>query len=90
MKSLLQCTILDAMASSEITLEAVPSIGEVSPEDWDACANPGKACNGHGKGSSSGLPGDSAGFLKPAYNPFVSHAFLAAVEKSGSATIRTG
>jgi predicted N-acyltransferase len=90
LKSLLQCTILDAMASSEITLEAVPSIGEVSPEDWDACANPGKACNGHGKGSSSGLPGDSAGFLKPAYNPFVSHAFLAAVEKSGSATIRTG
>ena len=83
------------MASSEITLEAVPSIGEVSPEDWDACANPGKAliekaCNRHGKGSSSGLPGDSAGLLKPAYNPFVSHAFLSAVEKSGSATIRTG
>src|SRR4051795_10169490 len=78
------------MAPSEITLEAVPSIGEVSAEDWDACANPSKACNGTGKGTSSGLPGDSAGLLKPAYNPFVSHAFLSAAEKSGSATVRTG
>ena len=78
------------MASTDITLEAVPSIGEVSPEDWDACANPGKVCNGHGLGTSSGLPGDSLGPLKPAYNPFVSHAFLSAAEKSGSATIRTG
>src|SRR5581483_1977990 len=78
------------MASSEITLEAVPSIGEISPEDWDACANPGKACNGHDLGTSSGLRGDSLGLLKPAYNPFVSYAFLSAVEKSGSAAIRTG
>ena len=88
------------MGSSDITLEAVPSIGEVSPEDWDACANPGRACNGqglnehglneHGLRTSSALPGDSLGILKPAYNPFVSHAFLSAAEKSGSATIRTG
>src|SRR3954454_3033446 len=78
------------MAPSEITLEAVPSIGEVLPDDWDACANPGKSCNEHDKGTSSGLPGDSLGLSKPAYNPFVSHAFLSAVEKSGSATIRTG
>src|SRR3569623_905903 len=90
LKSLLRCTIFGAMASSKITLEAVPSIGEVSAEDWDACANPGKACNGHGKGTSSGLPGDSLDLSMPAYNPFVSHAFLSAVEKSGSATIRTG
>src|SRR5439155_7533166 len=79
-----------AMVSPDITLEAVPSIGEVSPEDWDACAAPGKACNGHGMGTSSGLPGDSLGLLRPAYNPFVSHAFLSAIEKSGSATVRTG
>ncbi|MHC2782274.1 putative N-acyltransferase [Bradyrhizobium liaoningense] len=95
LKSLLQCTILGAMASSDITLEAVPSIGEVSPEDWDACANPGKAlnekaCKGHGLGTSSALPGDSLSLSSPAYNPFVSHAFLSAAEKSGSATIRTG
>src|SRR5215475_10100829 len=31
------------MASPEITLEAVPSVGDISPADWDACANP-KLC----------------------------------------------
>ena len=78
------------MASSEITLEAVPSIGEVAPQDWDACANPARACNGQEPGPSLGLPGGSLALSKLAYNPFVSHAFLSAVEKSGSATIRTG
>ena len=31
------------MASPEITLEAVPSAGDISPAAWDACANP-KLC----------------------------------------------
>src|SRR6195952_1567501 len=29
------------MASSEITLEAVSSVGQITAQDWDACANPG-------------------------------------------------
>ena len=28
------------MDSSEITLEAVPSVSDIAAEDWDACANP--------------------------------------------------
>ena len=56
------------MASSDITLEAVSSIGQISAEEWDGCANP------------AGQP----------YNPFVSHAFLSALENSGSAVARTG
>ena len=28
------------MASSEISLEAVPSVSDIKAEDWDACANP--------------------------------------------------
>lgn len=56
------------MASSEIILEAVPSVSQIAAADWDACANPQPAC----------------------YNPFVSHAFFAAVEQSGSACARTG
>ena len=28
------------MASSEITLEAVPSVSDIPAEEWDACANP--------------------------------------------------
>ncbi len=43
-------------------------IGAISPEDWDACANPDPARR----------------------NPFLSHAFLAALERSGCASGRTG
>ena len=28
------------MASSEITLEAVPSVSDITAAEWDACANP--------------------------------------------------
>src|SRR5579871_3801137 len=74
------------MASSEITLEAVPSVAEIPAEDWNACANPqpGKARNGADR-----LAG-SCTDTRPAYNPFVSHDFFSALEASGSATARTG
>jgi len=52
---------------SEITLEAVSSISQITADDWNACAN-----------ASGG------------YNPFVSHAFLSALEMSKSAVARTG
>jgi predicted N-acyltransferase len=51
----------------EITLEAVSSVGQITADEWNACAQ------------SEG-----------AYNPFVSHAFFAALEDSGSAVARTG
>ncbi|MBY0382222.1 MAG: GNAT family N-acetyltransferase [Xanthobacteraceae bacterium] len=54
--------------TSEITLEAVPSVTQIASDDWDACANP---------------PGAAS-------NPFLSHAFFFALEKSGSAATRTG
>ena len=85
------------MASSEITLEAVPSLSDIPAADWDACANPGAVscnANGAGIGASNGspiaFPADSSDASKPYYNPFVSHAFLAAAEASGSACARTG
>jgi predicted N-acyltransferase len=74
------------MAQSEITLEAIPSVGDVPPGEWDACANPPThqlALNGGGAKASCA---DS----KPYYNPFVSHAFFSAAENSGSAIARTG
>jgi uncharacterized protein len=67
------------MSASEITLEAVPSISDIPAAEWDACANPVLAA-----------AVDSCGTSKPHYNPFVSHAFLAAAEASGSATAKTG
>src|ERR1700741_5338730 len=74
------------MASPEITLEVVPSVGDVPAAQWDACANPGAehlALNGGGAGAS--CVGS-----RPYYNPFVSHALLSAAENSGSAVARTG
>jgi predicted N-acyltransferase len=66
------------MDSSEITLEAVSSVSQIPADEWNACANPARCPDG-----------SPDGFRSP-YNPFVSHAFFAAVESSGSATSRTG
>ncbi len=81
------------MASSEITLEAVPAISDIQAEGWDACANPQPdpdSLEDLDTLASSSAPGDSPTGSKPGYNPFVSHAFLAAAEASGSACARTG
>src|SRR6516225_6791265 len=77
------------MASSEITLEAVPSVAEVPAEEWNACANP-RAGKGSDGARSPGVPAGSCATARPAYNPFVSHAFFSALETSGSAAPRTG
>jgi uncharacterized protein len=84
------------MASSEITLEAVSSVSQITAAEWDACANPRP-----NPGSLNGLdtlalppsPGtakDSCVGSGLRYNPFVSHAFFSALETSGSACARTG
>ena len=52
------------MPETTISLTLHRAIGEISADDWNACAGPD--------------------------NPFVSHAFLSAVEDSGSAGPRTG
>ena len=71
------------MDSSDITLEAVPSIAHIPAADWNACAQ--SACD-----AFAGVDPDARDISKPAYNPFVSHAFLAALEDSGSASPRAG
>src|ERR1700729_639924 len=81
------------MASSEITLEAVPSISQIPARDWDACANPVMdpgSLDGFDTLASSSPPKDASKDSKPGYNPFVSHAFFSALEASGSASARTG
>src|ERR1700754_999017 len=81
------------MASSEITLEALPSVSQIAAADWDACANPApdpNSLNGLDTLASSGAAGDSCIEARSHYNPFVSHAFFSALEESGSACARTG
>src|ERR1700675_141994 len=77
------------MASSEITLESLPSVGEIPAEDWDACANPSfPAASLNGLDTLAAPNACVASAFR--YNPFVSHAFFSAVEASGSACARTG
>jgi predicted N-acyltransferase len=81
------------MASSEISLEAVSSVSQISADEWDACANPPAgpdSLSGLDTLASSEISDDSCDHLKTSYNPFVSHAFFSALEVSNSACARTG
>src|SRR5882672_10885688 len=82
-----------SMASSEITLESVPSVSDIPAAEWDACANPKAnpdSLENLDTLASSGVAGHSCVDSRPGYNPFVSYAFFAAAEASGSACARTG
>src|SRR3954453_15018451 len=78
------------MASSEITLEAAPSVSDIKAADWDACANPKPDPHSLENLDTLAASGPQSDSCKPAYNPFVSHAFFAAAEASRSACVRTG
>ena len=79
------------MASSEITLEAVPSVSDIPAAEWDVCANPqSKTPSLENLDTLAQSAGDSCAASKPGYNPFVCHAFFAAAEASNSACARTG
>ncbi len=56
------------------TLKACSSISEIGQASWDACASPFRSDPG------CGIP----------FDPFVSYAFLSALEESGSVSARTG
>src|SRR3984957_6199001 len=86
---------------TELRISVANGIDEVSPADWDACANPGSdsavlqdaiassvdaQCEPRGNGASATLKLDQ----KIAYNPFLSHDFLSALEASHSVGGRTG
>lgn len=78
------------MASSEIILEAVPSVSDIPADDWNACANPTRDPDSIESLDTLALSNNSCTGSGLSYNPFVSHAFFSALEKSGSATARTG
>ncbi|HEX9159564.1 MAG TPA: peptidogalycan biosysnthesis protein, partial [Rhizomicrobium sp.] len=64
------------MTSTTFTARVVPSISAVDAGAWDACANP---------------PGRSVEEAEgERFNPFVTHAFLNALEASGSVGGRSG
>jgi predicted N-acyltransferase len=68
---------MDAATPRTTSIRLLSGLDEIDRADWDACANPGWA------------DGEPAGERQP-YNPFVSWDFLEALERSGSASTRTG
>ncbi|KAA5598997.1 GNAT family N-acetyltransferase [Blastochloris sulfoviridis] len=76
-----------APAPPALTFEAVPSLRDVEPAAWNACARAAVSP------AADALPAGAE--IHPAYqetadNPFVLHEFLSALEESGSAVPRTG
>jgi uncharacterized protein len=64
------------MQSASFTVRSCGAIADVPAAAWDACANPPGATTEENGGDR--------------HNPFVSHAFLAALERSGSVGGRSG
>jgi uncharacterized protein len=64
------------MSAAAFKVRIAREIAEVDAVQWDCCANP------------TGAVGEASGGER--YNPFISHAFLLALEKSGSVGGRTG
>jgi uncharacterized protein len=64
------------MASTTFTARVVPSIAAIDAAAWDACANP--------------LGGSFDEAEGERFNPFLTHAFLSALEGSGSVGGRSG
>src|SRR4029077_9330347 len=77
---------------TELRISVADTIDAVDADEWDACANPG-ARAGMAKdegGARTERPVAPSAAAEPAYNPFISHAFLAALEQSNSVGPRTG
>ncbi len=67
-------------APGELQVHAAGSIGQVAKAAWDACANP----------ASTAPPDAQRVDQESTHNPFISHAFLSALEESGSVGGRSG
>jgi uncharacterized protein len=79
------------MSDVELCIRTVPSIGEVAPAGWDACADcqlkPLHEDNLSTREDNSTREFSTRGYI---YNPFISHAFLSSIEESLSVGGRSG
>ena len=76
---------------TELRISVAETIDAVEAGEWDACANP-LAGGGIAKGERGAGCGRQAAdpSAEEVYNPFISHAFLTALEQSNSVGPRTG
>jgi predicted N-acyltransferase len=81
-----------ASRMAELRISVAETIDAVKAGEWDACANPDAgAGNANGRaGNAEVLSSAAPGADEHTYNPFISHAFLSALEQSHSVGARTG
>jgi uncharacterized protein len=87
-------------AATELRIQALHAINELSADTWNACANPGwDSANKINPSSEVNKATDKArheadeagqSVEQRLFNPFISYAFLSALEDSGSVGSRTG
>lgn len=76
-------------SAEPLQVRVVGALGDVLPGDWDACAGNGEAGYPRESDEQARLACEEVS-ANTAINPFVSHAFLSALERSNSAAPRTG
>ena len=78
------------MGANDLNLRTIRAIEEIASEKWDACANPQNPA-GELRAKSADLPSDIDRLrFQESYNPFLSHRFLLALERSRSAVAKQG
>jgi predicted N-acyltransferase len=85
---------------TELRISVADAIATIDADEWDACANPDAGTAGQvnitsalpagGNGQHAGAAGIAMEQERRVFNPFISHAFLAALEESNSVGPRTG
>ena len=79
------------MSSIQLNLRIANSIGDIAADAWDACANPGLSLVADRSSESKRCRSKAhPPKLETAYNPFISHSFLASLESSESVRARAG
>jgi predicted N-acyltransferase len=77
----------DETDEREITVRVTDRLSAVSPAAWDACANPASRT---ASPSDPRTGVDESNSAHETHNPFVSHAFLCALEESGCVSAHAG
>ncbi len=78
------------MSSPPLSLRTIRTIAEIDATAWDACANPDNPTGAPRPRPDSLSEDDESLSQKEAFNPFICHRFLSALEASGSAVPRAG
>ncbi len=81
---------MSAEGRADLTVRVATSLKDVPAAEWNACANPRALDAALSSAGGVADPNEAAGLAPDPDNPFVSHAFLRALEESGCVGGRSG